>query len=275
MKKSKKSKICIYLIFIFLVLGSLFFCKTYFSNEKKDQITKQNQNPTLTTFLKTAMEPVGQTMYVWGGGWNEEDTGSGEETRTIGISSRWNTFFQQQDSTYNVANTQYQIHDGLDCSGYVGWVLYNVFETENGKDGYVNFSGKMIDDCVNRGWGKKISRGNIQNYHCGDIMANENHIFIVLGQCEDGSLLLVHSCPPGVRICGTPTKEGSLQSQAIQIATRIMEEKYPDWYAKYSQCYVDYSYLTDYDQFCWNDTLKNKNALEKMDVQNRMHKILE
>ena len=33
-------------------------------------------NRSLTDFLRTAMEPVGSTMYIWGGGWNSEDNGA-------------------------------------------------------------------------------------------------------------------------------------------------------------------------------------------------------
>ena len=29
------------------------------------------------------MEPVGSTMYIWGGGWNSEDNGAGEDAKII------------------------------------------------------------------------------------------------------------------------------------------------------------------------------------------------
>lgn len=47
---------------------------------------------TLLNFLITAKAPLGHTMYVWGGGWNEEDTAAGEEARSIGESPRWQEF---------------------------------------------------------------------------------------------------------------------------------------------------------------------------------------
>ena len=32
----------------------------------------------------------------------------------------------------------YEIHEGLDCAGYVGWAIYNTLETKsNHGDGYV------------------------------------------------------------------------------------------------------------------------------------------
>ena len=102
-------------------------------------------------FLQTAILPVGQTMYVWGGGWNEEDTGAGVEAVTLGISPAWAEFAAKQDAAYDYKKTKYQIHDGLDCSGYVGWVVYNVLETENGKDGYVLSSTKMAEEFASHG----------------------------------------------------------------------------------------------------------------------------
>ena len=228
----------------------------------KEEANKQEETKkTLTNFIQTAMQPVGQTMYIWGGGWNEEDTGSGPDTRRIGMPERWKEFYLAQNNGYNFQTTQYQIHDGLDCSGYIGWILYNVFETEDDKPGYVSLSGDMPDDFVSRGWGKKISRGNIQDYQCGDILANENHVFLVLGQCEDGSLLIVHSAPPGVRLCGTPTPDYNLQSEAVLLAESLMLEHHPDWLEKYPEASAEYSYLVDYDQFRWNDTLKDVDHL--------------
>ena len=146
-----------------IVLSLPFFIQVenVYRAEKEQTKIKQDKNKdtnskTITNLIKTALQPVGQTMYVWGGGWNEEDTGSGIETRTLGLSPRWKNFYEQQTSSYDFQNTLYQIHDGLDCSGYIGWILYNVMETENEKDGYVTHAGKMIDDFVRRGWGTKI-----------------------------------------------------------------------------------------------------------------------
>ena len=34
---------------------------------------------TLENLLKTALLPIGKTMYIYGGGWNEKDTGAGIE----------------------------------------------------------------------------------------------------------------------------------------------------------------------------------------------------
>lgn len=51
-----------------------------------NQTTKKTTTytPTLKHFLKTSIKPVGQTMYVWGGGWNKADTAAGKEARQMG-----------------------------------------------------------------------------------------------------------------------------------------------------------------------------------------------
>ena len=40
-------------------------------------------------------------MYIWGGGWNEEDTGAGVEATRLGLAPAWVEFTSQQDSSYD------------------------------------------------------------------------------------------------------------------------------------------------------------------------------
>ena len=48
----------------------------------------------LLHFLQVSMQPVGECMYIWGGGWNAADNGPGIEAVNIGVSKRWKEFFQ-------------------------------------------------------------------------------------------------------------------------------------------------------------------------------------
>ena len=221
----------------------------------------------LLGFLKIAMQPVGQTMYVWGGGWNEEDTGAGIEAVTLGVSPAWAEFAAKQDAGYDYKETRYQIHDGLDCSGYVGWAVYNVLETENGKDGYVLSSTKMAEEFASHGLGEYIPASKMTGWHAGDIMSMKGHVWIAVGMCEDGSVLLLHASPPGVIFCGTTLADGS-KSLAVSLAEYIMQTYYPEWYAKYPECSRPYSYLTGSSAMRWTrDVLSDKEGLAEMSAE--------
>ena len=66
------------------------------SSHSEPSTSSKQSNLSLERFLEIAIEPVGQTMYVWGGGWNEEDTGAGVEAVTIGVSDHWASFFEDR-----------------------------------------------------------------------------------------------------------------------------------------------------------------------------------
>lgn len=207
-------------------------------------------------FLQTAILPVGQTMYVWGGGWNEEDTGAGMEAVTLGVSPAWAEFAAKQDAAYDYKKTRYQIHDGLDCSGYVGWAVYNVLETENGKAGYVLSSTKMAEEFASRGLGEYIPAKEMSRWQAGDIMSMQGHVWIAVGMCEDGSVLLLHASPPGVIFCGTELADGS-KSLAVSLAEQVMQTYYPEWYAKFPECARPHSYLTKSSAMRWSREVLN------------------
>lgn len=221
----------------------------------------------LLGFLQIAIQPVGKTMYVWGGGWNEEDTAAGIEAVTLGVSPAWEAFAVQQDASYDYNKTRYQIHDGLDCSGYVGWAVYNVLETENGKEGYVLSSTKMAEDYAGRGLGEYLPVKTVSQWKPGDIVSMKGHVWIAVGMCGDGSVLLLHSSPPGVSFCGTTLADGS-KSQAVALAERIMQNYYPEWYAKYPECARPHSYLTGAAAMRWSrDVLEDEEGLEFMSAE--------
>lgn len=212
---------------------------------------------TISKLLQVALQPVGRTLYIWGGGWASRrdrygDWGSSEAS-TIGVSSRWERFFNRQGKWYNHRNYRYQEHLGLDCSGYVGWVLYNTFNTENGHGDYVMGAQYMARTFASWGWGKYKYPGTFRDYKAGDVMSlSAGHVYIVIGQCADGSVVLVHSSPKGVQITGTYTRKGKRYSQAVKLAKYYMKRYYPKWYKKFPKCYRDTSYLTKYSRMRWN-----------------------
>ena len=221
--------------------------------------------PSLLDFLKTAAEPVGRTMYVWGGGWNEEDTGAGIAAVSLGVSPQWAAFAAEQDENYDYRAHRYQIHDGLDCSGYVGWAVYNVLETEDGQDGYVYPSSDMAQSLADRGLGEYIPAEELEQWLPGDILSMKGHVWISLGMCGDGSVLMVHASPPGVSFCGTSLPDGS-ESEAVALARRIMAEHYPDWYEKYPRCDRGYRYLESSSAMRWS-VLSDGEGLREMSAE--------
>lgn len=221
----------------------------------------------IAQLLLLAKQPLGQTMYVWGGGWNEEDTGAGADACTLGVSPAWAEFAAKQDATYDYDDTRYQIHDGLDCSGYIGWLVYNLLETENGKAGYVTKATEMAADLAARGFGEFTPAEEVIDWQAGDIMSMKGHVWLSLGMCEDGSVVLLHASPPGVMLSGTGLKDGSV-SQAEILANEYMSEYYPEWYERYPVTGRGYEYLTDSARMRWSEEmLSDEQGLRQMSAE--------
>ncbi|MBQ7954384.1 MAG: hypothetical protein IJ282_01400 [Lachnospiraceae bacterium] len=220
---------------------------------------------TLERLLKIALLPVGDTMYIWGGGWNEEDTGAGPGAVTLGVCPKWAEFAALQDENYNYKEHRYEILKGLDCSGYVGWVVYNLFEKESGKEGYVFKSTETAAKYSELGWGQLLEAPT--EFLAGDIVSMKGHVWICLGMCEDGSVVLVHASPPGVSVCGTAPAEGG-KSQAVELAKNYMEKYYPNWQEKYPDREVGLKYVTDVSVMRWNEeTLSDAKVLQEMSAK--------
>lgn len=241
---------------------------------------------TLENFLATAMMPVGTTLYIYGGGWNWQDDGSSIQTRTIGLADEWRSFFYSQDVNYtyrdkDAAHSYYPYgkyneyyYAGLDCSGYVGWVLYNVMNKENGRDGYVMSSTKMARKMGEYGWGKwtqtmvKPVNHADSEFLPGDVFSKNGHVWICLGTCDDGSILILHSTPSNSRTGqpgGGPELSAigaSKECDAYCLADKYMSQYFPDWYERYPvvlKGYEEYTYTEgEYaGKFSWNLTGEN------------------
>lgn len=245
---------------------------------------------TLKNFFATAMMPVGTTLYIYGGGWDWQDEGAAFQTRTIGLSDDWRRFFYSQDVNYtfkekdgdeskkDAAHSYYPYggyneyyYAGLDCSGYVGWTLYNVMNKEDGKDGYVMSSTKMARTLAEKGWGKwtqnfkKPVNYKDSEFLPGDIFSKKGHIWICLGTCEDGSIVILHSTAADSRT-GQPGGGPELSAigeskdcDAYRLADKYMSKYFPDWYARYPialKNYEEYTYVEgEYvGKFSWNLT---------------------
>lgn len=209
---------------------------------------------TLKNYLMTALAPVGSTMYIWSGGWDDVWEGKGADGAWIGLNPTWRKYAASRNASYDYRETRYKSGYGLDCSGYVGWVTYNVTHTKTASSGrgLVKKSTKMAFYFAQKGWGKYREASEVENFRAGDVMSTSGHVYIVIGQCSDGSVVFLHASPPGVQICGTTTRKGSKHSQAIQLAKKYMKKYYPAWYHRYSCCCKNSDYLKNYNQFRWD-----------------------
>lgn len=129
--------------------------------------------------------------------------------------------------------------------------------------------------------GKKIDRVGVTDFRPGDIYSfgdGETHVWMCLGQCADGSVLLVHSSNPGVYICGTVPAEGAT-SEASALSSEYMKRYYTDFYNKFGaptrvgtkNADNTFSGYLKYGQFKWDDAkladdanLRNMSAADVM-----------
>lgn len=219
-------------------------------------------------FLKTALMPCGTTLYVYGGGWNWQDTAAGTDAVTIGLSESWLRFFQTHDGSYHYKNpdarrsyypfggfNQYG-HCGLDCSGFVGWAVYNTVNTGSGGTGFVTSADVQAKALAGSGLGS--CSASVGQLRPGDVFSMRGHVWICLGTCADGSILILHSTPSPSR---TGSPGGGVQLSAIganadceayRLADRYMAAYYPQWYARYGIKLCPSSYTACVGHFTWS-----------------------
>ena len=144
---------------------------------------------------------------------------------------------------------------GLDCSGYVGWSVYQIMQRKSGGVNYTTVSGSIGSLYSGRGMGKIVSQAQLASsgykLYPGDIGYNGGHTWMVLGQCADKSAVIVHCTPnAGVQISGTPTPSGTYGSQAIALAQKYMS-RYPG-YTKYDYHTSSGNYIRRGNYLRWN-----------------------
>ena len=215
---------------------------------------------TLKNFLATAMQPVGTVLYVYGGGWNFENTGASKEACSIGVPGSWIRFFREQDAYYTYKEYDSVNHQnaygyaGADCTGYAGWAIYNTLETVSGKDGYVIFSTDMAYTLAQERklgtWTQKIS--SCRDFKPGDLFSMNGHVWICLGLCADQSMVILHSSPTDSRT-GHPGGGVQLSAlsddptcQAMELAQHYMSHYCPTWKERYEAVWKSYRKYTTF-----------------------------
>ena len=224
---------------------------------KEDNISTDSTTSakTIKNYLLGSLKPVGQALYVWGGGWND--------SKTKGVSAAWKEWYDSQTSSYNYnhykdlsAATRAK---GLDCSGFVGWTAYQVMHSKSGEGyGYTVVAADVGSYYKSLGWGKVLSQKDLAaddyTLKAGDVGFNSGHTWIVLGQCSDKSAVIVHSTPnAGCQIAGTCTPDGNYNSEAITLAKKYMS-KYGG-FTKYDYHTSCGNYIRNGQYFRWNNSV--------------------
>lgn len=243
---------------------------------------------TLENFLKIAMMPVGSTLYIYGGGWDLQDIGASMQTRTLGVSSEWRRFFREHDAGFDYRKIDSNKCDGgLDCSGYLGWVIYNTFETTNERNGYVCKSTEMAHLLAEREWGTWTQSISFSDKYAnsvvnpGDIVSIVGHVWVSLGTCSDGSVVILHSTPSesrtgqpggGVQISAIGADESC---EAFFLADYYMSKYYPEWYVRYRTVLKKPEVYFAVDSACagrfsWDVSKKGKGLTDSIDIQNML-----
>ena len=203
-----------------------------------------NKKGTLKGFLTNGIKPVGQTAYVFGGGYPSTEC---RYDIYKGVPKSWKKFYDKQKKSYDFEDHYYEFKNGLDCSGFVGWTVYNTVNTKSGNQSFTMQSGSEAVSLANRGFGTLTAASRIKSYQPGDIMYINGHIWICMGQCRDGSVVILHSSPNGVQINGTQTPAGKGDSTASRLAKKYMAKYYPGW----KWPVVTHYYYGQYNQFRW------------------------
>lgn len=134
-----------------------------------------NLSPERRAVVQQALSLVGKVNYFWGG-----------KSLVLGWDSRWGQLTKVSAAGSPTTGTYRPF--GLDCSGFVDWVFYNV----SGGSYVIGQGGGVASQHRNC---KDISWGSAQP---GDLVfyPDDSHIGIVGGKSETGHLLIIH-CASG------------------------------------------------------------------------------
>mgnify|MGYP003217258757 CR=1 FL=1 len=130
-----------------------------------------NLDPERRAVVETACRLVGKVNYFWGG-----------KSLVIGWDSRWGQLTKVWADGSSTTGTY--LPYGLDCSGFVDWVFYNVTDGEY-VIGHSGGAHMQHTYCTPISW-DKAQPGDLVFY------PSDEHVGIVGGRDESGNLLIIH-----------------------------------------------------------------------------------
>ena len=100
-------------------------------------------------------------------------------------------------------------------------------------------------------------------------MTRDGHVWIAVGECDDGSILAMHSFVPTLSLSGTPSKAGKRESQAVKLARKYMKKYYGKAYKICPNIvHIDKTYRTKYARMRWNSrTLSDPDGYRNMSAE--------
>jgi hypothetical protein len=288
---------------------SLKFYNDYIISAEQQTIIKNEYIPpvknipglkTLKNFIATAFQPLGTTLYVFGGAWDFQDIGTSYEGRTIGISKGWVKFFDEQNSNYTYKDPDHKnetyypfngfneyYYAGLDCSGFVGWTIYNTLNSESlAGIGYVmgaSAQARFMSQLGYGTWIHKVDGWSDENpdyklwaneIRVGDILSTSGHVMIVLSKCNDGSFIIIHSTPNysktgypggGVQMSAVnPNDDLSEDCEAFYLCQEYTQKFFKKWSERYNVKMVSLSTAFDFPDSSPNTGLLHWNIYKKI-----------
>lgn len=260
--------------------------------------------PTLTDFLSNSIKPLGTTLYIFGGGWAYDKECGDENSMTIGVAPSWKEFFDSQNEwfvyknskkkstsyfPFNGKNTHHE--KGLDCTGFLGWIFYNTFEKEGSTKNYVYTTSKWLDtfsETLHLGT-KEIPEGKPldikDSLNTGDIVVISGHAYIVVGKCDDDSIVIIHSSVSnsitgayggGVQLSAINLHNSSNKNcKAYDLADSYMTKYFPEWHKRYPTVvkpFEKYLHFKDKEKrygifhFDYENVLDDKDLLREKDA---------
>ena len=111
----------------------------------------------------------------------------------------------------------------------------------------------MAKTFADKGWGTWTR--DIKSFKPGDIFSMSGHVWTVLGVCDDGSIVFLHSTPSdskagqgggGVQLSAlNPNSDNDKNCEAYKLVTKYMTKYYPEWSTRYDAVLRSYdSYAT-------------------------------
>lgn len=220
-------------------------------------LSAESSEHTIKNLIANAFAPMGTTLYVYGGGWNWQDDGFSTQVNSYGLSPVWEWFYKNngenyvfrdkehpEKTTYPYGGWNEYYYAGLDCSGYMTWVVYNSLASEEMTAKGLGFkSTEYAKKLAERGygtWSHKSLGTDASGLRPGDIVSMSGHVWMCLGTCEDGSAVILHSVNSpnkygeeagGVSMSAlSPKGDNDTSCEAYKLIVSYAEKYYPEWY---------------------------------------------